>query len=135
MKQIALLCVLYVISTGVSAQSMGGSNMMGGSAGGQSGMGSMMGSEGSGMGSMGGSQMGPASGTPVEGVVRKVDRDAQKITIKHGPIPSLDMPPMTMVYRVKEPSMLDRVKRGDKIRFSADQVGGAYTVMSIEAVQ
>jgi len=135
MKQIALLCVLYVISTGVSAQSMGGSNMMGGSAGGQSGMGSMMGSEGSGMGSMGGSQMGPASGTPVEGVVRKVDRDAQKITIKHGPIPSLDMPPMTMVYRVKEPSMLDRVKRGDKIRFSADQVGGAHTVMSIEAVQ
>jgi len=135
MKWIALLCMLYVISTGVGAQSMGGSNMMGGSAGGRSGMGSMMGSEGSGMGSMGGSQMGPASGTLVEGVVRKVDKDAQKITIKHGPIPSLDMPPMTMVYRVKDPAMLDQVKRGDNIKFAAEKIGGAYTVISIEAAK
>ena len=47
----------------------------------------------------------------IDGVVRKVDKDAQKITIRHGPIPSLDMPQaMTMVYRVKAPALLDKVK-------------------------
>jgi Cu/Ag efflux protein CusF len=67
-----------------------------------------------------------------QGEVRKVDKDAQKITIKHGPIDNLGMPPMTMVFRVKDPAMLDQVKPGDKVRFSADKVGGAYTVMNME---
>lgn len=67
-----------------------------------------------------------------DGEVRKVDKDAQKLTIKHGPIPSMDMPPMTMVYRVKDSGMLEQVKPGDKVRFHAENVGGAYTVMRIE---
>ena len=67
-----------------------------------------------------------------QGEVRKVDKDAQKITIKHGPIDNLGMPPMTMVFRVKDPAMLDQVKPGDKVRFSADKVSGAYTVTKIE---
>jgi len=46
-----------------------------------------------------------------EGEVRKVDKDAKKITIKHGPIPSLDMPLMTMVYQVKDPALLDDAKK------------------------
>jgi len=68
-----------------------------------------------------------------EGVVRKVDKDAGKLTIKHGPIPSMDMPPMTMVYRVSDPAMLDQVKPGDAIRFTMDKVGGQYTVTRIGA--
>ena len=67
-----------------------------------------------------------------DGEIRKVDRDAGKLTIKHGEIKSLDMPPMTMVFRVKEPAMLDAVKPGDKVKFSADKIGGAYTVTAIE---
>jgi Cu/Ag efflux protein CusF len=67
-----------------------------------------------------------------DGEVRKVNKDTQKLTIKHGPIPSLDMPSMTMVYRVKDPAMLDQVKPGDKIKFSADKIGGAYTVTTLE---
>ena len=67
-----------------------------------------------------------------EGEIRRVDRDAKKITIRHGPIPNLDMPPMTMVFQVKEPGMLDQVKAGDKVRFSAEKLGGAYTVTKIE---
>jgi Cu/Ag efflux protein CusF len=67
-----------------------------------------------------------------DGEVRKVDKDAGKLTIKHGPIPSVDMPPMTMVFRVKEPGMLDKVKAGDKIKFDAEKIGGAYTVTKIE---
>ncbi len=67
-----------------------------------------------------------------EGEVRRVDRETKKITIRHGPIANLDMPPMTMVFQVKDPAMLENVKAGDKIRFSADKLGGAYTVTQLE---
>ena len=67
-----------------------------------------------------------------DGEVRKVDKEAQKITIKHGRIPSIDMPSMTMVFRVKDPAMLDKVKAGDKIKFDAAKVGGAYTVTKLQ---
>jgi Cu/Ag efflux protein CusF len=67
-----------------------------------------------------------------EGVIRKVDKDAQKITIKHGPLTNLDMPPMTMVFRVKDAAMLDAVKPGDKVKFDAENVGGQFIVTRIE---
>ena len=67
-----------------------------------------------------------------DGEVRKVDKDAKKITIKHGPLANLDMPPMTMVFQVKDPAMLDQVKAGDKVKFQAEKVGSAYTVTKIE---
>jgi Cu(I)/Ag(I) efflux system periplasmic protein CusF len=70
-----------------------------------------------------------------EGEVRRVDREAKKITIRHGHIANLDMPPMTMVFQVKDPAMVEKVKPGDKIRFSADKVNGAYTVTALEAPQ
>ena len=68
-----------------------------------------------------------------EGEVRKVDKDAKKITIKHGPLQNLDMPAMTMVFQVKDPALLDKVKAGDKIRFDAEKVGGGFVVTKIEA--
>ena len=67
-----------------------------------------------------------------EAEVRKVDKDAGKITLKHGEIKNLDMPAMSMVFQVKDKALLDKVKAGDKISFTADKVNGAYTVMSIE---
>ena len=70
-----------------------------------------------------------------DGEVRKVDKGAKKITIKHGPIQSLDMPAMTMVFQVKEPAMLDQVKAGDKVKFAAEKLGGALTVTRIEAAK
>jgi len=66
-----------------------------------------------------------------EGEVRKVDKAAQKITIKHGPLKNLDMPAMTMVFKVKDPAMLDKIKPGDKVKFQAENVGGALTVVQI----
>ena len=70
-----------------------------------------------------------AAASPLaDGEIRKVDKDAGKVTIKHGPLVSLDMPAMTMVFRVKDPSMLDKVKVGDQIRFKAEQLDGALTV-------
>ncbi|HEX5611645.1 MAG TPA: copper-binding protein [Burkholderiales bacterium] len=73
-----------------------------------------------------------AGGALTEGEVRKVDKDAKKITIKHGPISSLEMPAMTMVFQVKDPAMLDKVKAGDKVKFDAQKLGGAFTVTQIE---
>ncbi|HKU72018.1 MAG TPA: copper-binding protein [Burkholderiales bacterium] len=68
-----------------------------------------------------------------DGEVRKVDVEAKKITVRHGPLPSLDMPqPMTMVYQVRDPALLGAVKPGDKIRFIAEKAGGQYFVTRIE---
>ena len=64
--------------------------------------------------------------------VRKVDLDAKKITLKHAEIKNLDMPAMSMVFQVKDVSLLAKVKAGDKVVFTADSINGALTVMSIE---
>ena len=67
--------------------------------------------------------------------VRKVDIDAKKITLKHGEIKNLDMPPMTMVFQAKDPSVLANFKAGDMVRFTADKVNGAFTVLTIEPMK
>ena len=66
------------------------------------------------------------------GEVRKVDKEAGKITLKHEPIANLEMPAMTMVFRVSDPKMLDTVKAGDKVAFSAEKVGGQFTVTRMQ---
>ena len=75
----------------------------------------------------------PASMT--EGEVRKIDKEARKITLKHGDIKNLDMPGMTMVFQVKDKAMLDKVKAGDKIKFKAINDAGKYTVTEVQVVQ
>ena len=67
-----------------------------------------------------------------DGEIRKVDKGSAKITIKHGEIKRLDMPPMTMVFQVKEPALLDKVKAGDKVRFKAEQTPGGFVVTAIQ---
>jgi Cu/Ag efflux protein CusF len=69
---------------------------------------------------------------PAEGEVRRVNAAGQEITLRHGDIKNLDMPPMTMVFKVKDAALLGKVKAGDKVRFTADKINGAYTVLSIE---
>ena len=66
------------------------------------------------------------------GEVKKVDKSSGKVTIKHGPLDNLGMPAMTMVFRVKDPAMLDQMKEGGKINFVAEKVNGAYTVIQTE---
>jgi len=74
-----------------------------------------------------------ASESPLnEGIVKKVDKAASKVTISHGPLINLDMPAMTMVFRVKEAAWIDQMKDGDKIRFLADSVNGALTIVRFE---
>ncbi len=71
----------------------------------------------------------------VDGEVKKIDKDAGKITLRHGELKNLSMPAMSMVFRVQDPAMLDLVKVGDKVKFAADRVNGAVTVVQLEKAQ
>ncbi|MDF2971507.1 MAG: transporter, partial [Microvirga sp.] len=68
----------------------------------------------------------------VSGTVEKVDAAQGKITIDHGPIKNLDMEAMTMVFRAQDPALLQGLKAGDKVQFTADRVNGQISVTSIK---
>ena len=75
----------------------------------------------------------PASSPDMaDGEIRKVDLLNSKVTIKHGVIKNLDMPGMTMVFQVKDAALLDKVKAGDKVSFSAEKAGSAIVVTDIQ---
>ena len=79
----------------------------------------------------------PGASAPMQmtdATVGKIDKATGKVTLAHGPIPNLDMPPMTMIFRVKDKAWLDKIKQGDKIRFMAEQISGAYTVVHFEPI-
>lgn len=76
-----------------------------------------------------------ASAELTDGEIKKVDKEAGKLTIKHGELKNLNMAAMTMAFRVQDASMLDRVKVGDKVRFAADKVNGGTTITHIELVK
>jgi len=67
-----------------------------------------------------------------EGEVRKIDAAGKKITLKHGPLKNLDMPAMTMVFRVRDPAWLNQMKPGDRIRFVVERVNGALTLTEFQ---
>ncbi len=70
-----------------------------------------------------------------DGEVRRVDKDGGKITLKHGEIKSLDMPAMTMVFNVKEKSMLEKIQVGDKVKFAAISEAGKYVVTDLQVTK
>ncbi len=74
---------------------------------------------------------GMAQGATTAGEVTKLDKAGGRITLKHSEIKSLDMPAMTMAYRVRDARLLDSVAVGDRVRFVAERVDGQYTVTSI----
>lgn len=75
-----------------------------------------------------------STATLTDGEVRKVDKEAKKLTLRHGPIANLEMPGMTMVFQVQDAALLEHVKAGDKVKFAADKIGGLFTVTRIETV-
>lgn len=81
---------------------------------------------------------GPSASTPaamemVSGQVKKVDPAAGSVTLTHGPLTNLGMPAMTMSFKVGNAAWLGQMKAGDKIRFMADKVDGAFTVVHFES--
>ncbi len=68
-----------------------------------------------------------------EGEIRKVDKDTGKITLRHGPIAGeLEMPAMNMVFQVKDPSLLDVLKAGDKVAATISKEDGVFYIQSAE---
>jgi Cu/Ag efflux protein CusF len=73
-----------------------------------------------------------ASAEWAEAEVRRIDAANGRVTLRHGPIRSLDMPPMTMVFQAREAALLAGLKNGDRIRFQAVSEGGKYMLTQIE---
>ena len=67
-----------------------------------------------------------------DGVVRRIDPSNGKLTLRHGPIVNLDMPAMTMVFRVQPPELMNTLKVGDAVRFHAESIDGVLTVTAIQ---
>lgn len=76
-----------------------------------------------------------AAADTAEGEIKKVDKEAKKLTIKHGELKNMGMGAMTMVFRVKDAAMVDQVKVGDKVKFTVEKVNGALTVTALDAVK
>ncbi len=66
------------------------------------------------------------------GEVRKIDLEQGKVTLRHAEIKDLDMPPMTMVFVVKDKAKLAQLKPGDKVKFRAINEAGQFTVVDIQ---
>ncbi len=70
-----------------------------------------------------------------DGVVKRVDKASGRVTISHEAIRNLDMPKMTMPFRVTDPTWLDKLKEGDRIRFAAENPNGVLTMVAYEPVK
>jgi Cu(I)/Ag(I) efflux system periplasmic protein CusF len=66
-----------------------------------------------------------------DGEVRKIDLSQNKLTLKHGEIKKLDMPPMTMVFRIKDTKLFEGLAVGNKVKFAAEQIDGNYVVTQL----
>ncbi len=73
-----------------------------------------------------------AQAPKVDGEVTKIDKAQSRITLRHGEIKNLEMPAMTMVFRVREAKLLDSVTVGDKVRFNVEKIDGYYTVTTLD---
>lgn len=67
-----------------------------------------------------------------EGEVRKIDREAGKLTLKHAEIKSLDMPPMTMVFQVRDKAMLDKLQVGTRVQFQVVHEAGKFVITELK---
>ena len=67
-----------------------------------------------------------------KGVVKKAAADKGKVTIIHEELVNLDMPAMTMVFRVADDAMFEYLKPGEDIEFVADRVNGNLTVTELK---
>jgi Cu/Ag efflux protein CusF len=68
-----------------------------------------------------------------DGEVRKIEKEAGKLTLRHGEVKNLDMRAMTMAWKLKDPAMLDNLKVGDKILFTAEKLNGQFTITGVKS--
>ena len=78
-----------------------------------------------------GSETASLTGT---GVVRGVDKPGARIKLTHDPIAAVSWPQMTIVFRVKNASLIDQVKQGDKVKFVLTKSSAGYVISDIQSV-
>jgi len=76
----------------------------------------------------------PSAKTMADGMVKKVDRQAGRVTISHGPLPN-GMPAMTMVFKPLDAEWLGKLREGEKIRFTAEDRQGVMTLTQFETIK
>lgn len=74
---------------------------------------------------------GLAQAQSTDAEVRKIDRAQGKLTLRHGEIKNLEMPAMTMVFKVSDIKLLEGLTEGSKVKFDAEKVNGQYTVVRL----
>ena len=77
----------------------------------------------------------PSTATMTLAQIRRIDAAAGKITLKHDEIANLEMPPMTMVFQIRDAALLTGLSVGAQVRFLAEKIGGAYVVTAIEVIK
>jgi Cu/Ag efflux protein CusF len=78
------------------------------------------------------SQTASAGRSDTRARIESIDKTAGKVKLKHGPIPKLDMPAMTMVFRVQDPRLLDLIKEGDEVGVTVDKVGASFVITGFQ---
>lgn len=73
-----------------------------------------------------------STGSDAHGLVKYVDKKRGRIKLKHGPIKRLDMPGMTMVFRVKDSAVLKDVTPGDEVGFTIEVDGSTFYVTGFQ---
>jgi Cu/Ag efflux protein CusF len=74
----------------------------------------------------------PAPGSDTRARVESINKADGKIKLRHGPIPKLEMPAMTMVFRVADAALLEQVTEGEEVGVTIEKIGSAYIVTGIQ---
>ena len=64
--------------------------------------------------------------------VKRIDTARQRIVLKHGEIPNLEMPGMTMAFGVRNPDWLTQLKPGQTLQVKIEELNGALTITAIQ---
>lgn len=65
------------------------------------------------------------------GTITAVDAKGGTVTIKHGPIPTIGWPAMTMTFRASPPTLLKGLRSGQRVAFTAKAKGMTAEVTAI----
>jgi Cu/Ag efflux protein CusF len=89
---------------------------------------------------MAGMKMGPGAMSPAgssksaltDAEIRKVDPASGMVTLKHGALENVGMPPMTMAFKARDAAMLKQAHEGDKVKVRVENVGGTMTIVTMQ---
>ena len=74
----------------------------------------------------------PGQGSDMRAVIRSIDAQHNRVRLQHGPIERLGMPGMTMMFRVKDPTILRQVKEGDEVGVTVEMQGSRLFITGFQ---